>query len=109
MRSLCGAMILLIFIICLTLWCALSTEHAAKSLTAAAEGDVSVLTEMWEKQRFCLSLTVNRALIAECERALAEMQACGADDPLFETARRNFLTALSVMRDSYGLHFRAVL
>ena len=109
MRALMGAVFLLILTAAVCLWCALYTENAVKNLTAASEGEASRLARVWKEKRFYLSLTVNRSLIAECERLIAEMGTLSVDDPFFEKAHSDLLSILSVIREGYGVHFGAVL
>ena len=109
MKALCGSLFLLIVTTTLCLWCAAYTENAVAHLTAAAEGEASLLNEAWDGAKFCLCLTTNRSLIAACERSLAQMQAFPASDPLYRSAKSEFLANLALIRDSYGLHLGSIL
>ncbi len=109
MRSLLGSVFLLILIAVICLWCALSTERAVGALTDAAEGDVSELEGVWKDKRFCLSLAVHRTLLDKCERCLMQMQSYKENDPHWVQARCEFLSTLSAIQKSYGVHFGAVL
>ncbi len=109
MRSLLGSVFLLILIAVICLWCAAFTEHTLDVLANTARNTPSDLTQLWKETKFALSVVVNRALLAECECALARMQTSKKEEALFLQAQSDFLTTLSVIRESYGLHFGAVV
>ena len=109
MRSLLASLFLLILTLAVCIWCAVFTENATSALANAAKLTPRDLERMWQERKFLLSMAVNRALIAECESALARMQACKEGDALFAQAQRDFLTTLSVIRESYGLHLGAMV
>ncbi len=116
MRSLCAAIFLLILILCFCLWCGYEIASATDRLSTAAyrtvtEEATSALISLWENKKDIISLSANRRLVVEAEKALALMQTHVSDTDLtlFYSARTAFLHALKTIKSSYAISFGSII
>ena len=116
MRSLCAAIYLIILIFCFCLWCGYEIASATDRLSAAAhrtvtEENLPTLVSLWEKERGFISLSANRRLVMDAEKALSLMQThiSDTDLTLFYSARTAFLHALQTIKSSYSISFASII
>jgi hypothetical protein len=114
MRSLCAALLFFTLMLSFSVWCSYAVEQAIDRLSSTAknvtsQSKLSQLLALWDKESLLLSLASNRRLLADAEHSLKQMQSCQSNDPLFQVAKSNFLTSLSIIRESCGVQFEAVI